>query len=299
MKKGLIFVFTAYTIWGFFPFLFKFLQNAPAIQIVAHRITWSFVFLLLVGVFRKDIAKIIKSLNKKIIITYSIAGILLSLNWLTYVWGVNSGFIVETSLGYFINPLVSVLFGVIILRERLRGFQWLPIGIATLGVAYLTIVYGSLPWIALVLAATFGTYGLIKKIAPLPSLQGLIIETGTVFIPALVFLFVLESNGSGVFGHISMTTNLLLIFAGLATAIPLIFFATGAPLVPLSTIGIIQYIAPTIQFLIGVLVYHEPFTNSKLIGFSMVWIALIIFTAEGLIHRYRITHRPKSIEAVV
>jgi chloramphenicol-sensitive protein RarD len=221
-------------------------------------------------------------LTPRIIILYLAAGILLSINWLTYVWGVNAGFVIETSLGYFINPLVSVFLGVVILREKLRPMQWLPVGLAAIGVIYLTIQHGSLPWIALVLAFSFGTYGLLKKIGPLKSLPGLTIETAGVFIPALVFLIFSEFQQTGAFGHINTFTSFLLILSGLVTAIPLILFAIGAPIVPLSTIGILQYIAPTLQFLIGMFIYHEPFSYQQLIGFAIIWLALIIFSIEGL-----------------
>jgi chloramphenicol-sensitive protein RarD len=299
MKKGLIYVFSAYALWGFFPIYFKFLHEAPALQIMAHRVTWSFIFFIFLIALRKEFSQILKSLTKKIILTYSIAGTLLAINWLTYVWGVNAGFVVETSLGYFINPLVSVVLGVVFLKEKLRNLQWIPVVLATIGVIYLTIDHGSLPWIALVLASTFGTYGLIKKIAPLPSIHGLTVETGAVLIPALIFLIFVEFNGTAAFGHASPQTTFLLALSGIITAIPLIFFASGAPEVPLTTIGILQYIAPTIQFLIGIFIYHEPFTSGQLVGFGIVWIALIIFTVEGLMNGYRSNHLLKPVEVRV
>jgi len=299
MKKGLIYVFTAYAMWGFFPIYFKFLHEAPALQIMAHRVTWSFIFLIFLIAVRKEFSQILKSLTKKIVLTYSIAGTLLAINWLTYVWGVNAGFVVETSLGYFINPLVSVVLGVVFLKEKLRNLQWIPVGLAAIGVIYLAIDHGSLPWIALVLASTFGTYGLFKKIAPLPSIHGLTVETGAVLIPALLFLLFVEFNGSAAFGHASPQTTFLLALSGIITAIPLIFFASGAPKVPLTTIGILQYIAPTIQFLIGVFIYDEPFTSGQLVGFGIVWIALIIFTVEGLLNGYRSHHMLNPVEVRV
>jgi len=299
MKKGLIYVFTAYAMWGFFPIYFKFLHEAPALQIMAHRVTWSFIFLIFLIAVRKEFSQILKSLTKKIVLTYSIAGTLLAINWLTYVWGVNAGFVVETSLGYFINPLVSVVLGVVFLKEKLRNLQWIPVGLAAIGVIYLAIDHGSLPWIALVLASTFGTYGLFKKIAPLPSIHGLTVETGAVLIPALLFLLFVEFNGTAAFGHASAQTTFLLTLSGIITAIPLIFFASGAPKVPLTTIGILQYIAPTIQFLIGVFIYDEPFTSGQLVGFGIVWIALIIFTVEGLLNGYRSHHMLNPVEVRV
>jgi chloramphenicol-sensitive protein RarD len=195
---------------------------------------------------------------------------------------VNAGFVVETSLGYFINPLLSVMLGVIFLRERLRTWQWLPIGIAFVGVIYLTWAYGSLPWIALSLALSFGFYGLVKKNAPLGSLPGLTLETGLAFIPALGYLIFTEISGSGAFGHVGIQADLLMIGAGLVTTIPLLMFASAAQRIPLTMVGIMQYIAPTFQFLIGVLIYKEPFTTTKLIGFSMIWFALIVFWSEGM-----------------
>jgi chloramphenicol-sensitive protein RarD len=251
---------------------------------------------LILIVSRKQLKSLFKQLTKRTILIYTIAGVLLAGNWFTYVWGVNAGYVIETSLGYFINPLVSFLLGVVILREKLRPLQWVPISLAVIGVVYLTISYGRLPWIALTLAFSFGFYGLIKKIAPLGSIQGLMIETAALFIPAIGFLLFSEFNGSGVFGHISPLITFLLILSGVVTAIPLILFAQGAPKVPLVTIGIIQYIAPTLQFLIGVFLYNEPFTNDRLIGFSIIWLALAIFTIEGLNARRQKLH-PASVKA--
>lgn len=292
MKKGVISVFFAYVIWGFFPIYFKLLHDAPAIQIMTHRVTWSFIFLFILVSLRKEVGLIIGRLNKKIILIYLAAGLLLSINWLTYVWGVNAGFVVETSLGYFINPLVSVSLGMIFLRERLRPLQWVPVGLAAIGVIYLTILHGSLPWIALVLAFSFGFYGLFKKIAPLPSIQGVTLETAAIFIPALAFLLFSEFSGIGIFGHSSALTSILLALSGIVTAIPLILFATGAPLVTLSTIGLLQYVAPTIQFLIGVFLFGEPFSQHQLLGFSIIWLALLIFSVEGYMARRKTIHNP-------
>lgn len=229
--------------------------------------------------------------SKRTLLIFLLTGTLLSLNWLTYIWAVNAGFIIETSLGYFINPLVSVLLGVIFLRERLRSGQWLAIGIAALGVLYLTVSYGALPWISLTLAFSFGTYGLIRKIAPLGSQEGLTLETAWMFVPAFLYLLFMEVQGTAAFPHSDLKTNLLLGFAGVATAVPLLLFASGARLIPLNLVGILQYIAPTIQFLIGVFVYHEAFSQTSFIGFSIVWAALIIFTIELLLHNKKKTKK--------
>jgi chloramphenicol-sensitive protein RarD len=211
---------------------------------------------------------------------------------LVYVWAVNANFIVETSLGYFINPLLSVLMGVIFLRERLRPFQWLPVVLAASGVIYLAIAYGRLPWIALTLAFSFGTYGLVKKLAPLGSLYGLTLETGILFIPALIYLSYADRIGTGAFLHSSLTTNLLLIGAGVVTTVPLLMFASAAQRLPLSMVGIMQYIAPTLQFLLGVLVYKEPFDHTHLIGFGIVWVALILFAVENFWARATVSAEP-------
>jgi chloramphenicol-sensitive protein RarD len=200
---------------------------------------------------------------------------------LIYVWGVNAGFIVETSLGYFINPLISVLLGVLFLRERFRTMQWIPIGIAAAGVIYLTVTYGRLPWIALSLAVSFGIYGLVKKLAPLGSLYGLTLETALVFPIALIYLAFIGFTGSGSFLQEGALTDILLIGTGVVTSIPLLMFAFAARQIPLTMIGVLQYVAPTLQFLIGIFLYHELFDQSRLIGFSMVWLALIIFWVEN------------------
>jgi chloramphenicol-sensitive protein RarD len=192
--------------------------------------------------------------------------------------------VVETSLGYFINPLISVLLGVIFLRERLRRGQWTAVAIAAGGVIYLTLIYESIPFIALTLAFSFAIYGLIRKTAPLGALEGLALETAWVFIPSLFIILYLQKTGQGALGNVSLSTTLLLIGAGLATAVPLLWFGMAARRIPLSSIGILQYIAPTCQFLIGVFLYHEPFNLTSLVGFCLIWLALIIFTAESLVH---------------
>ncbi len=281
-KKGLLFALGAYLIWGLFPIYWKLLQQVEAIELLAHRITWSFLLLFLFVLATKKWKDFRATLqNRKVIAVYFVAAILIGLNWLTYVWAVNAGFIVETSLGYFINPLLSVSLGVIFLRERLRPLQWLPIGLAALGVVYLTFTYGRLPWIALVLAFSFGVYGLVKKVAPLGSVYGLTLETGILFLPALLYLVTKETTGQAAFLRTDPITNLLLVGAGVVTTIPLLMFASAAHRIPLSMIGIMQYTAPTLQFLLGVLVYKEPFSATQAIGFGIVWVALVIFWLES------------------
>lgn len=280
-RKGLILGFGAYLIWGFFPLYFKALSSIPSTQILAHRFVWSFLLLLLILGWRREWKSFGKLLaDKKTLAIYALAGSLLAINWGMYVWAVNAGFVVETSLGYFINPLVNVLLGVLFLRERLRGSQWLPVGIAAVGVFYLTIQYHSLPWIALTLAFSFGFYGLVKKIAPLSSLYGLTLETMVLFLPAVLYLTSQEMNGRGSFGHGTVMLTVLVVLTGIVTVIPLLMFGSAARLVPLWTMGLLQYIAPTCQFLLGVLVFHEPFTTERLIGFALIWLALLIFSTE-------------------
>ncbi len=281
-KKGLLFAFGAYLTWGLFPVYWKWLQKVGALELLSHRIIWSFAFLFLAVLVGKNWRDFRASLqNRKVIAVYFTAAILIGINWLTYVWAVNAGFIVETSLGYFINPLLSVSLGVLFLRERLRPLQWLPIGLATLGVAYLTFAYGRLPWIALVLAFSFGLYGLVKKIAPLGSVYGLTLETGILLLPALSYLAIQEATGQAAFLRANTITNGLLVGAGVVTTIPLLMFASAAHRIPLTMIGLMQYLAPTLQFLLGVLVYKEPFSATQAIGFGVVWVALVIFWLES------------------
>lgn len=282
MNKGILNGIAAYALWGFFPIYWKLLHEVPALEVIGHRIGWSFILLLaFILLTRQWRAFHSAALTSKTLVIYSVASILLTVNWLVYVWGVNAGFIVETSLGYFINPLLSVSLGVVFLRERLRPVQWIPVGLAASGVTYLTVAYGRLPWIALSLAFTFGFYGFVKKLAPLGSLYGLTLETAIAFPVALIYLLYVEATSSAAFLHHGPLLDLLLIGAGLVTTIPLLMFASAARQIPLSVIGILQYIAPTLQFLIGVLIYHEPFDQSRLIGFGLVWIALIIFWLES------------------
>jgi len=298
MNKGILNGLAAYALWGFFPIYWKFLHQVPALQVIGHRISWSFVLLIIIILLTgkwNDFRT--AALTPKVIGIYSIASVLLTINWLVYVWGVNSGFIVETSLGYFINPLLSVLLGVVFLRERLRTAQWIPVALAALGVIYLTAIYGRPPWIALSLAFSFGFYGFVKKLAPLGSLYGLTLETAIVFPFALIYLLVVEFSNVGAFLHESASTTILLIGAGAVTTIPLLMFASAAKQIPLTVIGLLQYIAPTIQFLIGVFLYKEPFDQSHLIGFGIVWVALIIFWVENFIaHRMPVEPIPEMGE---
>jgi chloramphenicol-sensitive protein RarD len=284
MNKGVLYGIGAYILWGFFPIYWKFLHEVSALQVIGHRIVWSFIALIAFVLVTRQWREFRSvAFSPRTLGMYTISSVLLTINWLIYVWGVNSGFIVETSLGYFINPLLSVLLGVIFLRERLRLLQWIPILLAAAGVIYLTIVYGRLPWIALSLAVSFAFYGLVKKLAPLGSLHGLTLETGIVFPAALAYLAFVQFDGSGAFLHQGLPVDLFLAGAGIVTTIPLLLFASAAKQIPLTMVGVLQYIAPTLQFLIGVFLYREPFDRSHLIGFGIVWVALIVFWVENLL----------------
>jgi len=284
-RTGILYAIGAYMIWGLFPIYWSQLEAIPALQLIGHRIAWSFLLLFLVLLAGRQLPALGASLSRRTVGIYLGAALLISTNWFTYVWAVTHGFVIEASLGYFINPLFSVFLGMIVFKEHLRRAQWASIGLAVLGVAYLTFTYGSLPWIALVLATTFGLYGLVKKAAPLGSLLGLTLETGLLFIPALIYLIARDLDGSGAFLHTTSLRDWLMVGAGLVTIVPLLLFAAAAPRVPLSTIGLLQYVNPSMQFLLGVLVYREPFTHDQLIGFGLVWLSLVVFWIESLYSR--------------
>lgn len=286
MIQGVWYAVGAYVIWGLLPIYLHWLRQVPAFQIVSHRIVWSCALLFAV-IFAAHSWRAFRAAAfvPRTIGIYVIAAVLIAINWLVYVWGANAGFIVELSLGYYINPLISVLLGVVFLGERLRVWQWVPIGLAAAGVFYLSFAHGAVPWIALALAFSFGTYGLVKKIAPLGALFGLALETAVLLLPALAYLAYAEGRGDGAFLHTDISMRLLLIGAGAITAIPLLLFASATRRIPLWLNGMLQYIAPTLQFLLGVLVYREPFTHAQAIGFGLVWLALTIFAAESFLAR--------------
>jgi len=283
MNKGILYGISAYFLWGIFPIYWKSVHSVPALEIIGHRMVWSFAFVMVIIVVTGKLDHFKNTIrDRKNLWPFLLTAALLSANWFIYVWAINAGHIVETSLGYFINPLVSVLMGVVFLRERLRPWQWVSVGLAFTGILYLTWRFGALPWIALSLAFTFAFYGLIKKKAALNSTEGFAVETGTMFIPALVYLVVLEFSGRGSFGHQAPPVTLLLALAGVATGFPLLLFGAAARLIPLSTIGFLQYFAPTLQFLIGVLIYGEAFSQDQLAGFGLIWIALAVYSLESV-----------------
>lgn len=273
----------AYLLWGILPIYWKAIGAVPPSETLAHRMIWSMLLTAALLAWRRDTGWLRGLARRPIVpLTFLLTATILSGNWFVYIWAMINNRIVEASLGYFINPLVNVLLGVIFLRERLRRLQWISVGIAATGVIYLTIQVGQLPWIALTLAFSFGIYGLLRKTAALHSLQGLVVETAYMALPALGYLVYLQQAGRAHFGGDDPMLTVLLPFAGLATALPLLLFAHGARRIPLSSLGILQYLAPTLQFLLGVLVYGEPFDQTRLIGYGCVWVALAIYTGEGL-----------------
>lgn len=278
---------SAYVIWGLLTIFWKTLQHVPALQLICHRIVWSCVLLtayVLVSGQAKKLFDSAKTLS--VLRIYTAAALFITTNWLIFVWGVNAGYVVETSLGYFINPLVSVLIGVVFLHERLRRGQWHAVVLAGIGVLVLGFAYGAIPWIALTLAFSFAFYGLIKKHASLNSIQGLTLETMIIFLPALGYLIYAETQHTGALMHTDINTNLMLVATGVITIVPLLMFSSAARSISLTHIGILQYLAPTIQFLVGVFIYHESVTRHQYIGFGLVWTALFIFALDGVLaHR--------------
>jgi chloramphenicol-sensitive protein RarD len=284
-RLGTISGLSAYALWGLFPLYFPLLEPASGLEIVAHRVLWSLLFvgLLLTAVRRWSLVRAAVA-DRRTLLVLSGAAVLIAGNWMVFVYGVNSGHVVETSLGYFINPLVSVLLGVVVFAERLRPLQWAAVGIAAVAVAVLTVDYGRPPWIALGLALSFGLYGLMKKLVRVEAAPGLFVETALLAVPAGVVLGVMHVGGAATFGNAGAAHAALLVSSGIATAVPLLLFAAAARRIPLSTIGLLQYLTPLMQLSIGVFVYGEPMPPARLAGFAIVWLALAVFTVDMLRH---------------
>lgn len=282
MLGGIVSAGLAFTLWGIFPLYLKLLHSVPALEILSHRVLWSIVFLSLILLWRKQwgwLASI--RANPRITLTFIASAAALGSNWVIYIWAVNADRIIDASLGYFITPLFNVLFGVL-LGERLRVVHWLCVALAASGVGWLTFSAGQLPWIGLVLAISFSLYGLLRKTAPLGALEGLSVETLAMLPLAAGFLLIPGSGSSNAFATGSGSLSLLLIAAGPVTAIPLLMFSFGARRIPMSVIGLLQYIGPSIQLLLGIWLYHEPFGNERMMGFALIWSGLALFTAQGL-----------------
>jgi chloramphenicol-sensitive protein RarD len=282
VSRGLAHGIAAYSLWGLFPLYWKLLTDVPALEVLAHRIVWSCVLLVALVEWRRRAGTPWPPLPRRVVTAYAAAAVLIGVNWFLYVWAVTSDLVLQTSLGYFITPLVSVVFGVAMFGERLRPLQWAAVAVAAAGMLYMALSVGGIPWVSLGLAGSFGAYSIVKKQAPLAAVEGLTLETAILWVPAATFLALVGWRGSGVFLRANAATDLLLVLGGLVTIVPLLLFASSLRLIPLSTIGILQYISPSLQFLLGVLLYHEPFGRAQLVGFTAVWAALAGFTIDSV-----------------
>ena len=281
-KLGLIYGVSAYVLWGMFPLYWPLLEPANPLEIVSHRAVWTLIFCVIVLAITHALKSTLATFRRpKVAIKLFLASVLISINWLIYIWATNNGHVVEASLGYYINPLIIIAFGVILLKEKMRRLQWVAVSIATVGVIILTVDYGRLPWVALGLALSWGTYGLVKKQLGLGALEGLAIETMIAFIPYCGYLIFIGSKGEGQFGNGAGLT-ILLISAGAVTAIPLLLFNGSTTRLPYSTIGLLQYITPTIQFSIGVWVNNEAMPTARWVGFIFIWLALMTLATDLL-----------------
>ncbi len=303
-RRGTIYGAAAYLLWGLFPLYWPLLEPAGSVEILSHRIVWSLLVVVLILAASRNWSWV-RGLarDRRTLASLGAAAVLISVNWCTYIYGVNNGQVVETSLGYFINPIVTVLLGVLLLGERLRPVQWVAIGLGAVAVLVIAVDYGRPPYIALTLAFSFACYGYLKKkVGPkVGAVQSLTVETTVLFLPALAVLLVLEARGDGQFGHSGVGHSLLLASTGLVTAIPLLFFAAAARRVPLTVIGLLQYLAPVLQFGTGVLLYDEPMPPSRLAGFALVWLALVLLTVDMVRHVRRAADpgRTVDVEALI
>ncbi|MCW7536575.1 EamA family transporter RarD [Aquabacterium sp. A7-Y] len=288
MTHGIVYAALAYTLWGLFPLYFKSLHGIASVEVVTHRVVWSLAFVLAVLLVRRQWGWLRQaSRQPRLVAAFAASGLLLSGNWFTYIWAVQNNRVIDASLGYFINPLVNVLMGYLVLHERLRRGQWAAVALAAAGVAWLTWQSGTLPWIALVLAATFATYGLLRKVAVLGPLEGLALETLLLFPVAAGLLLWWATQGSNGFMAAPADTQVLLVLAGPITAVPLLLFAAGARRITLATLGLLQYIGPSLQLLLGVWLYHEPFPAATALGYAAIWAALGVYSLEGWLHSRR------------
>lgn len=282
-NRGVLFALSAYGMWGLFPIYFKSVAAVSPFEVLSHRIIWSLVFMGLFILASGRWQELIRHLlNKRLLASLTATAILISINWVVFIWAVGEGRILETSMGYFINPLVSLLLGMTFLGERLRKAQWIAVSMAIAGVAYQLILLGSLPWVALVLACSFGTYGLLRKRILVDPFSGLLIETLLLSPFALIYLFWLKQHDQLVFLTESTQLSWLLIAAGVITSLPLICFAAGAQRLTLTLNGLLMYITPSITFMLAVVIYNEPLDSNRLITFALIWSGLILFTAEGI-----------------
>ena len=284
MNPGIAYALGAYTLWGLFPLYFKLLQAVPAPQILAHRMVWSLGLIVLILLALRRFAWLAR-VDRGVVARFALSAVLLGCNWGTYIWAVNNGHVIEASLGYYINPLLNVALGTLLLHERLRRTQWLAIAVAACGVLWMSAEIGRVPWIALALAASFGGYSLARKTAPLGSLEGLALETALMFPLALAYLAWCSAHGSNAFDSGGWSLRALLAAAGPVTTVPLLLFAAGARRIPLSLLGVLQYLTPTLLLVLGVLLYHEAFNSTRALGFGLVWAGIALYLADSLLRR--------------
>jgi chloramphenicol-sensitive protein RarD len=289
MRKGVVLAASSYVAWGLFPAYFRLLRTVSPVEVLAHRMIWSLVFLCFVLAFRRQWSWL-RPLTRqpRLVVGFAVSAALLSGNWFLYIWAINGGHVIDASLGYFINPLVNIVLGFVLLQERLRPAQWFAVVIAALGVSWLTWQGHHFPWISIVLALTFGIYGLMRKVAALGPLEGLSLETLLLFPLAAAYLAWTVFIGTNAFIHADFALRFLVMAAGPITAIPLLLFAAGARSIRLSTLGLLQFIAPTLQLLLGILMFHEPFGGARMWGFVIIWAALALFSAEFLLRTWSI-----------
>ena len=292
-RKGITYGLGAYGLWGAVPVFWPLVARAGSLELLAHRVVWSLVISVVLALVVLPKGWYGRIASRRTLLMLGLAAAVVSVNWGVYIWAVNHGHVVETSLGYYINPILSILVGVVFLRERLAPLQWASVGLAGLAVLVLTFEYGHLPWIALVLATSFATYGVIKKQVNGGAVETLTVESALLTPVALGYLIFLQVTGGLTFGHLGWAHSLLLVASGLVTVVPLLFFAAAATRLPLSTLGLLQYIAPTLQFLLGVLYFGETMSPGRWIGFALVWLALVILTAYG-VRQARRARRPAA-----
>lgn len=287
-RQGVLLALAAYIMWGIAPIYFKTLANVPSFEIVTHRVIWSFFFLALILHLTGGVGRIRHLFkDKKRLIMLTISAVVIGCNWLIYIWAVNNDHMLDASLGYFINPLLNVLLGMVFLGERFRPLQWLAVAFAFLGIVIQIIALGSLPWLALALASSFGCYGLLRKKIRVDAAQGLFIETAVLLPVAMIYLFFIADSNSANMMNNDMRTNLLLIAAGIVTTLPLLCFTSAATKLRLSTLGFFQYIGPSFTFMLAVFLYNEPLTGDKITAFISIWIALGIFIFDAIRQRQK------------
>ncbi len=286
-NRGIVLGFIAYLIWGLFPAFFKLLPEATPLEIISHRIFWSAIFLFILVFLRRQMGEIFKTLaDRKLLLTLSVSTLLIATNWLTFLFAVQGGEVLQSSLGYFITPLLSVLLGFVFLRERLGSLQKISVLLAFSGVLYLIIEYGRIPWIALTLAISFGLYGLLRKVAKIDALIGLTVETLLLAPIAAIYIVYLSYSGQAAFGSGLTSYNILLPLSGVVTAVPLLFFVAAARRLQLATIGFLQYLTPSLHFVLAVIVFAEPFSTTQLVSFLLIWAGLVVYSIDAILkHR--------------